>query len=256
MFERYKRHRSNSPPPLRSRLLASYPRTIDTPVFPPTQASMGQFISSVTRWLGYANIPYTSQRQYGLFYPSHYSALYAPNESWRSIFGLANPQYWDVTTSTKYGCLFQAQEAQLPHQALAAFFQGPTFADCGSALEACIFRALEEMLGSVEFVRLFGKSLTRFIINPNLLARVVSQYKFETMPLAQRLAHGNPIHFLFDTVENPVENTIRPGDVVYIKGVGHYPMKHPAGVSQGWNVICVGENPAGEKLYLGFSPLL
>ncbi|OGT46752.1 MAG: hypothetical protein A3E83_03615 [Gammaproteobacteria bacterium RIFCSPHIGHO2_12_FULL_41_20] len=157
--------------------------------------------------------------------------------------------------TTNFSFLFQANENILPHQALAAFFHGPTFADCGSVLQACVYRAIEEMLGSDTFNRLFGNALSRFVITPILYREIPVQMEYPDVSQKNRLHGGNPLYFLFDSIDTPTEKDIVPGDILYIKGIEKYPYKHPAGTENGENVICIGRNPAGENLYLGFGPV-
>ncbi len=236
---------------LRIKLIDSYPKTTGDQSFEPTELSIQNFISGMVKWLQYANTPYSQRDQHGLYYAEDYIKNYGYHDDVRNINGLANPTYWDIRT---HSCLFKAKEGHTPNQLLNAFFDGPTMTECASVLQACIYRSIEEMTGTKEFNRVFNSSQTPFLITPILFDKIYSSEEKPNYSLDVRMKAGNPLLFLFDTIEHPTEQNINLGDILYIKGVDKYAEKHLAGSGSGWNVICVGKNTNQENLYAGFGP--
>ncbi len=236
---------------LRTRLIQAYPKTIHFHHLTPSEISLGKFTFHLNQWLQYANIPIAKKEGKGLWYAEDYVGMYGADEECMQINGLAHPSFWDTGTQ---GCLFKANDGHTPNQMLCAFFAGPTFAECGSVMQACIYRAIEEMIGTREFNRTFGPSLIRFLITPILFDKIYTAEEKPEYSLDFRSKSGNPIHFLFDRLEEPSETHIQKGDIVYIKGVDRYTKKHLVGPAAGWNVLCIGKNESQENLYVGFGP--
>ena len=237
---------------LRSRIISSYSRNDKQPFFNPQGISTSLFISEVAKWLQYANIPYAVRNDQGIYYPEDYVKNFAPSADVGTLDGLTHLSYWNIKID---GCFFQALEGSTPSEALSAFFSGPTFAECGNVLQACIYRAIEEMVGTQEFNRIFGAALTPFLITQILYNKIYSAIEKPDYSLDFRSNAGNPLLFLFDVQdEDLTESEIQLGDILYIKGVDKYGKKHLSGDGTGWNVICVGKNAENENLYLGFGP--
>ncbi|GEM_PF-3942901 len=236
---------------LRLKLIESYPRHIEFQHFESSQFSLETFISMMTKWLQYANTPYLQKDNRGIFYAEDYvKHTFSTEVESRYILGLSHPSYWDIST---HSTLFRAKEGHPVNKALSSFFHGPTFADCGNVVQACIYRAIEEMIGTIEFNRIFGMSLTPFLITPILYHKIYSETEEPEYSLDFRTKSGNPLLFLFDKISDNVnEEEIKPGDILYIKGVEQYSLKHLAGSGSGENVICIGKNENNENLYLGF----
>lgn len=242
---------SHQPVTLRMRLMGSYPKRIVNPIFEPKEISKEQFVASMNQWLQYANKPYSQREDHGIYYAEDYVEKHGNSEDLGSIHGLTHPTYWDVSAR---GSLFKAKEGYMPNQALNAFFEGPTFAECGTVMQACIYRAIEEMIGTKEFNRIFGSSLSQFLITGILFDKIKSSKELKHVHTDDKMAAGNPLFFLFDKMENPTEKDINIGDILYVQGVDKYQYKHLSGSGTGWNLICSGKNSNGENLYLGFGP--
>lgn len=252
LFSGYNIFNNRARETLRTKLIDSYAINIAEQTFEPTKITADKFLSAMHKWLQYSNIPYSKKQNEGLFYAEDYVKNYASGEESTDIHGLTNPKFWDISTQK----LFRANKGHLPNQVLNAFFMGPTFAECGSVLQACIYRAIEEMIGTNVFNRIFGSSLTNFLITPFLYNKIYTKEEKPEYSIDFRTMAGNPLYFLFDNIisENITEKDIKEGDIVYIKGVEKYADKHLIGSGSGWNVICTGRNANNENLYLGFGP--
>ncbi|MDF1654622.1 MAG: ATP-binding protein [Coxiellaceae bacterium] len=244
----------------RSRLMDGYQQVeVVAKAAEPGKPFMAGLVDAMRR----ANRPYAEREgQSGLYYHDDFAKqFHIPPEEAVCCIGLSNSRHWDV----RYGRnLFVAEHLQKPSVALEAWFQGPTIAECGSVLQACMFSAIHDQLGSEQFDWLFGSAVTSFVISPILYQEITSMLDNPGRSKKELMRAGNPIAFLFDIKGRQAagdtfvfdESEIQPGDIVYIKGVAQYAEKHVGGgAALGWNVICVGINSAtGEKLYLGFGP--
>lgn len=168
----------------------------------------------------------------------HYAGQHYTNP--RLLDGLSRAAYWDTTKREPMTKV--ADRHITPSDSLTAFIEGPTFADCGAVLYAGVLDSLEQQLGTDRFNEIFGHPMARFVITPTL---------YETLEEDSRL--GNPLMFLFDRKQGELtEDDIEVGDILHIAGVRDYQEHYPEGYVGGWNVVCVGENNEGQKLYMGF----
>lgn len=239
--------------PLRQRVLENYASKVETPPkLSPATISIEAFTDGTTKWLRFANTPYSERQKTGVCYADDYIEKYGDHDKLESIQGLSHTSFWEITSPST---LFIAKEGELPNRALAAFFNGPTFAECGNALLACIYKAIEQMVGTDDFNRIFGGGLSQFLISPILFNKIYTKSKYPKVSLAIRQGSGNPLYFLFDKIKNHAEADVQVGDIVYIEGVSKYDKKHLLGYGRGWNLICIGNNSLGENLYLGFGPI-
>jgi len=194
------------------------------------------------------NTPYQKRdNKSGIYYSDDYANKYIPYllEQSNSLNGITNDKYWDIWKIQNEGCFFRILEHILPSDALNAFFIGPTMADCGNVIQVCIYQHILNHIGTDKFNQIFGKPLTRFII---------TQYLYDNFytELDTKKAIGNPLYFLFDVIENIKIDQLQHGDIVYIKGVDKYGMKHLVGFSPGWNLLC--EKIDNEIKFIGFGP--
>lgn len=168
----------------------------------------------------------------------HYAGEFYFNP--RYLDGLSRAAYWDTTQ--REPMTKRPEYSVKPGDALTAFFEGPTFADCGSVIYASLLRSLEQTLGTSKFNELFGRPLQKFVITPSL---------YDSIEVDEKLA--NPLLFLFEkSVGNFKDEDVQTGDIVHIEGVSGYQQLHPDGYAGGWNVVCVGQDDSGKNLYLGF----
>lgn len=217
------------------------------------------FAKLTAKWLKDANKKYDqrgSDKPEGLYYRQDYSNKYGSGKNLLNLRGIAPTEYWNIGHDN----LFILNAGQSPAAGLNAFGKGPTMSECASAIQWAMFKALEEILGTETFDAVFsGGESGKFFISANLFAPVDTSQE-TSAPLDEKLKMGNPIYSLFDAKHNNLgktslsENDINIGDIVYIKGVVDYEKKHLSGSDLGWNVICVGVNSEGKKLYSGFDP--
>lgn len=241
------------------RLLASYSKNVSAQPVPPSSISMPQFISGIVKWLNIANTPYHTRgvfaddkKMRGLFYPQEFKKFMPDVGSALPLLGFSNPEYWDIAKSRQH-LLFEARTSHTPSNALAAFFQGPTFADCGTVLQACIYKSIEEMIGTVAFDHVFGIGVTPFLITSKLFNKIPTAQEQPRLSFDKRMSQGNPLFFLFDELPWNETTMIAAGDIVYISGVDKYNSKHYTGAARGWNLICL-ENIFPKFVFNGFGP--
>lgn len=211
--------------------------------------------------------PNKVQRNPGILNPKDYQAWKPPglqiSESFRqqSLSHYFKPSSQGFVTRN-YG--------HTPSECLTAFFHGLTIATDAAILMACQYRAIETIIGTEEFNRIFDTPVSMFNIPCNIFtesldnpALLDNEHKgLEPIDLA------NKIHSPFDDIRyirnkslfswsaphiaKLTEADIRQGDFLYIKGVENYSAKHKTGSSQGCSLICTGKNDSGQNLYLGF----
>lgn len=206
-----------------------------------------EFSDHVIQKLREINLPYNQRKsKTGMIYATDYDK----SAYWTLINGLAPEKYWGHNNSDELCFVANDQRKNkfTPSHALSAFFSGPTFADCGTALLATIHHALLMIKGVDEFDQLFGNMFTRLIITVALFHPFIVENKSIT---------GNPLFSIFDLISHQdLElNKLKHGDFVYIQGVDKYCNKHLSGNGQGWNLITVKDNSTNfETKFLGFGP--
>jgi hypothetical protein len=154
--------------------------------------------------------------------------------------GFADNEFWEITGRYK----FKIKPNKKPSEAINAFFNGLTIADCGNMIVACQLAALLKVFGADRFDAIFNNS-----IKPLTISQIICD-------------KDNISSFFFDYADKkdiPTKGLLgnRPiaeGEMCHIGSLPFYPVKHPAGFSGGFNVICLGKNKNGEDLLLGFGP--
>ena len=250
-----------------------------------------QFTRQTVRWLQHANRAYaerksvmttyypdvidrnelrpkTKKKKLGVFYPDSYLAHEFPFLSKsRYLFLHSLPKYFDLTFKNS---MVGNDNGCSPSECLSAFFHGPTIADCATTLLACQYRAIETIIGTDEFNRIFDVPASKFRIARSLFINSISPT--ERLPAEfghlQPIDLINPLISLFDGFRSPFsspvcsdliakklsEADVKEGDTLYIQGIDRYIKKHKSGSSIGFNLICTGQNSSGQNLYLGFNP--
>ncbi|NQY79775.1 MAG: ATP-binding protein [Candidatus Caenarcaniphilales bacterium] len=251
-----------STPTLREKLrFRAYNNPIKTIFFeaPDKPLSQEKINKSLVKHFESINTPYKSRDEasLGLWYPSEFIEESNEDATNQSIRFMSHPEFWDLKIHSRFQ---ETTKNHSPSDLLSAFFQGPSFADCGSAIQAVCYRTIEENVGTEKFNAYFRKPMTPFIISGVLYNPIASGDKDKYIFLhgMKPMDSGNPIFHLFETKfkneKNINEKDIQPGDIVYIKGVDKYSFKHLEGDALGWNLICTSKNESGENLYLGFGP--
>ncbi|WP_252178293.1 DnaA/Hda family protein [Endozoicomonas sp. 4G] len=207
------------------------------------------------------------RKRLGVYYAEDYKAYELPELSKASGLGLLSlPKYFDHT----FRYSFVAKDnGRTPSECLNAFFHGPTIADCATTILACQYRAIESIIGTDEFNRIFGAPVSKFRISRTIMSHTSKKNasNFENIPgNLTPIDFSNPIYNLFhdlnridetspdSTVRELSELDIKKGDLIYIQGVAIYTEKHKSGTAIGFNLICTGQNSSGQNLYLGFGP--
>jgi DNA replication protein DnaC len=118
---------------------------------------------------------------------------------------------------------------------------------------------IEKFADKIEdkFDELFGNLLTPFIITPDFFSPLEigpRTYIEENGKYNYNAITGNPLYFLFDKIEFTDINDLKNNDIIYIKGVKEYSLKHLSGDSIGWNVICYKPTIEDELKFVGFGP--
>ncbi|WP_257254196.1 hypothetical protein, partial [Endozoicomonas sp. SESOKO3] len=194
------------------------------------------------------------RKRLGVFYDEDYMHYELPRLSnGINLLQHTLPKYFDRS----YISSFVAKDnGHTPSECLNAFFHGPTIADCATTLLACQYRAIESIIGTDEFNRIFGAPVAKFRIS-----RTISKSSSNFANMAENLRSidfSNPIHDLFynlshidetrtDRTDRELsEQDIKKGDIIYIAGVADYTKKHKVGNATGFNLICTGQNSSGQ----------
>lgn len=101
----------------------------------------------------------------GVWYAEEYQ-----DNNWEEIQFLANNKYFlsDVREQNARCFIAKNNTKYKSSEILNAFLKGPTIADCGSTVMAAQYRALEELIGTDEFDRIFDNKIVPFSITNNL----------------------------------------------------------------------------------------
>ncbi|WP_422410694.1 MULTISPECIES: ATP-binding protein [unclassified Endozoicomonas] len=203
------------------------------------------------------------RKRLGVYYAEDYKAYELPELSKASGLGLLSlPKYFDHTFRSSF---VAKDNGRTPSECLNAFFHGPTISDCATTILACQYRAIESIIGTDEFNRIFGAPVSKFRISCTIMSHT-SKNSSSLANIAEKLEPidlSNPIYNLFHDLNRtddtcPVrklsERDIKKGDLIYIQGVAIYMEKHKFGTAIGFNLICTGQNSSGQNLYLGFGP--
>ncbi|WP_252178685.1 ATP-binding protein [Endozoicomonas sp. 4G] len=248
-----------------------------------TEPVAEQFAKHTIHWLQLVNTPYAKRdsvktrfyhqvdnrnfrveenKRLGVFYPKDYRDHELPALSKSCRFGFHSlPEYFD----TKHVLSFVSKDnGHKPSECLNAFFHGPTTADCATTLFACQYRAIETIIGSSEFDRIFGAPVSKFRIPANLFGHISQSSGLCALKgkYIDPINLSNPLYRLFNYLEfctdswstEQSEQEIEKGDILYIEGVKDYHLKHASGSAVGFNLVCTGQNSSGQNLYLGFGP--
>ncbi|WP_422137601.1 ATP-binding protein [Endozoicomonas sp. ALC020] len=201
------------------------------------------------------------KKRLGVFYPEDYRTHELPGLSKSSYLGKHSlPEYFDITNKYNFVAMDNGYK---PSECLNAFFHGPTIADCATTLSACQYRAIETIIGTDEFDRIFGAPISKFRIPVTLFGHMSQVIGcFTKGEYVNRIKYSNPLHCLFEYLEfykgsgsnGQSELKIKKGDILYIQGVEGYDLKHATGDAVGFNLVCTGQNSSGQNLYLGFGP--
>ena len=192
------------------------PRKFAPLEIPPQEQTKKNFLRGLMDAFNRGNTPYSGRRD-GLFYRADY--LVGPHTvaEEKAISWAANARYFDMQMPGGFCVLEKAK----PSEALQAFFQGPTIADCTTVLQAAYWWAALHVLGSEAFDAKFQRSALPFCFNANCNKAVTTwRAKRATTPAS-----------LGDFLE-PVEGgDVQPGDSVYIEG-------HPLSAKKSVEIFC------------------
>ncbi|HEU4718049.1 MAG TPA: DUF4157 domain-containing protein [Bacteroidia bacterium] len=156
-------------------------------------------------------------------------------DNWQSQFdyGYANENYWQLTTDKIY--YFRIKPGVKASEALKAWFNGLTIADCASAVIAIYYDNLRQALGDERFDEVFS-DMPPYNASPDSKAPlVISQYTSETY-FKQFVFDANKERKLGAENDRPV----KIGDWCYFNNHPAYKLKHPGGNFKGENAVYEG----------------
>lgn len=176
----------------------------------------------------------------GIWYPDDYSKYlfdhYDIEMPEKMNCGHADDRYFE----RRKPFTFVVKEGVRASQALLAFLQGPTVADCGNANMACWYKALLDVMGESRFDQIFGSG-------PFAL-------RIDQWGVNHKNSSIGLLSVSYGELKEEGEIGRRPlniSDECYFGGVVFYSNKHPRGASSGYNVIYAGDNAGGEQLFIG-----
>ncbi|WP_257281907.1 ATP-binding protein [Endozoicomonas sp. ISHI1] len=233
-----------------------------------TQLSNGLFMITYGDSYDASRLPELLEvrKRLGVYYGEDYKTYELPKLLYAILLGQHTlTKYFDKSYTSSFVAW---DNGHTPSECLNAFFHGPTIADCATTMLACHYRAIESIIGTDEFNRIFGAPVAKFRISCSVMAhtRKDSSDSGNIIGNLRPIDFSNPIYDLFQNLEDIdetrpdstdrelSERDIKKGDIIYIAGVIYYREKHKYGNATGFNLICTGQNSSGENLYLGFGP--
>ncbi len=126
--------------------------------------------------------------------------------------------------------VFLLKKGVSPSEAIKTAKEGISLIGCGEACQIAQYAALLSILGPEKFDLLFAEnSQTPLVIDSSVLVNPLNLLK-------RHIAKANP-----DSSE------IKKGTQVYIYNANTYLSKHPFGIAQGFNALCVDSSTEGKK---------
>jgi hypothetical protein len=201
----------------------------------------------------------------GLWYPDDFfkyikrkginlsDASFDPSKTLNKWYdGYANPKFFD-----KIGpFVFKAKPGILPSDALMAFLEGPTIADCGNATLVIYYKTYLDIVGSEEFNKLYnGNFIIKYIMD-NPIDRLIFVDIGANYIESEKKESGKKESGKKESGKKGSQDVgcigDRPlivGELLHFGCVKWYANKHPAGFGGGWNVIYGGKNDNGEQIF-------
>lgn len=192
----------------------------------------------------------------GMYYAQDYIDKYFPGKSTLNITAVANSKYWDIHVSVINQTIlsyFQSYDYVKPSDALKSFIKGPTITECANTIQISVYHLIYNLIGEEEFDQVFGNLLTPFVVTPTLFNQLTKGERRVYQGTNYEPILGNPLEVLFDIIERPTLESLQDQDILYIKGVDEYDLKHISGASIGWNLIC-SKSKSGDLKFIGFGP--
>jgi hypothetical protein len=147
---------------------------------------------------------------------------------------------------------FIAKKTANASEALMAAIQGFGIYDCGMVCQIARYRALERVLGTEKFQRLFDSQVTGAAMNIGYLEddELQPMRLFVDFPLKDRTIQ--PLNMdEFNALRQPGRLPVKEGQLAFIVGEKNYRYKHPHGDYASFNLIC-SEATHGQQKFLGF----
>jgi len=194
----------------------------------------------------------------GMYYAQDYIDKYFPGKSTFNITAVANSKYWDINVNRVINqtilSYFQSYDYVKPSDALKSFIKGPTITECANTIQISVYHLIYNLIGEEEFDQVFGNLLTPFVVTPTLFNQLTKGERRVYQGTKYEPILGNPLEVLFDIIERPTLESLQDQDILYIKGVDEYDLKHISGASIGWNLIC-SKSKSGDQKFIGFGPI-
>ncbi len=183
----------------------------------------------------------------GVHYPFNFERNHPKEwvDKGRPASGYADPDYWNRVAFMHW----VRKPGVSASEAMNAFFDGLTIADCASVATAAQVAALRAALGDDRFDKAFGGKGTKPREDPVTKER----YNLE---IGQGMG-SSVVAGLMRATESATDagtyghRNVSPGQLHYFKNHPDYPRRHPTGYWQGENATYIGEKN-GEQLFSGF----
>jgi DNA replication protein DnaC len=198
------------------------------------------------------NKSYEKRHKEGLYYSIDYKEVYKKHRNHTTLTGKTNSSYWK---SLKPFNIFVKHHDKMPSKALTKWLKGPTVTECAGVIQAIYYKYILNTYKEELFDKKFNNPISPFIITNNLFAPMINMSKKIIDDNGHIENIGNPLFFCFELFDstNIKYEELRHGDIVYIKGIKDYSLKHIDGSAGGWNLICVKEEN-NEPQFIGFGP--
>lgn len=177
----------------------------------------------------------------GVWYPDDLKEFFLkkseemPEDYWS---GYASSDYFNRTGFFT----FELKDGKSASEAINVLIAGPSVLDCGNATQLAYYKAILDVIGSEKFDTLFSSKILRLKITQNGITDSEAPiYYFSDYTFASKK------NFSAGEIG---KRPLNIGETCYFQGIKFYTIKHPAGFSNGWNVIYVGNNESEEQLFI------
>lgn len=183
----------------------------------------------------------------GVYYPTEYQKRHPEKYTSEMDYGFADPTYFDRTARLRW----MLKPMMSASAAIRSWLDGPTVADCNTAIVAIEYETLRAAVGNEAFDREFGSTDEETPPERRMEIRTgpdspLRRKFMKTTEATARHAGGDK-----GARGEPGNRPVVPGEWYYFYNHPRYLLKHPAGAWQGENSVYMGVEDGVQK-WAGF----